>query len=132
MKVIPHDHNVCETYSDYEQYACFNSHKLADEFLNEAVSIDQYVEVEYNGKKIYRKCVARNGVNRDEVSLGARTRKILGVKTNDNVKISDSTWLKYQMHNCDASIKVAFVIAIVGLLCTVISTVIDVIYLFTE
>lgn len=125
MKVIAHDIKVCEKYPDYEQYACFNSYQLSDEFLKEKISLDQYVVIETHGKKIFRKCIARAGVCHNEVSLGARTRRELCVKVGDDVNISHTTWLKYRLHNSDTSVKLAFVLALLGVLCSIFSTIND-------
>ena len=127
MTVIEHDVSVCEKYADYEQYACFNSYwlagKLSNESLQQNYDIDRYVKIECNGKKMYRKCIAHRVVCSQEVSLGCRTRRLLGVKEGEEVNVSSSTWFQYHFHNSDKAVKVAFIMALISFLCTIISTI---------
>lgn len=123
MKVRAHDISVCETYSDYEQYACFNSYWIAGELPGDDFYFDRYVRIECNGKKMYRKCIAHRVVCSQEVSLGCRTRRLLGVKEGEEVNVSSSTWFQYHFHNSDKAVKVAFIMALISFLCTIISTI---------
>ena len=135
--LVKHKKEIYDSVPDYEQYAYLYSKTLSSEvFDKDEMSIDQYVKIEYKGKKIYRKCAAKAGLRSDEVSLGNRSIKELGIENKINkagdvgVCVTKSNWFMYQMFNGDKSLKMAFVFTIFSLICTVFSSLKDIIELF--
>lgn len=136
MKVVRfHDSQVCQTVQDYEQYAYVYSKTISEEiYHDDDVSIDQYVKITRCSKTIYRKCAARKGVKSNEISLGNRSIKELGLKRKDlgveKVCISKSNWFLYHFYNSDVSFRMLFIIALIGLISSLASLLNDIISLF--
>ena len=136
-RLIKHRKEIYENVPDYEQYAYLYSKTFSSEVFDEDdLCIDQYVMIEYGNRRIYRKCAAKSGICSGEISLGNRSIRELGI---DNkiyqtgkikVKMSKSNWFMYQMFNGDKSLKMVFIIGIFSLLCTIFSTLKDIIELF--
>ena len=132
-----HDAQICQNNQDYEQYAFLYSKSIAEEvFCNEELSIDAYVKISYGALTIYRKCAAWRTVKSGEISLGNRSIRELGLKNAQlgkvHVTVKKSNWFAYQLHNSDISLKVSFIVLLIGLFCSVFSTIKDIIELFTR
>lgn len=136
--VIIHDAQVYANVPDYEQYAYVYSKTLSSEvFADVDMAIDQYVMIGYQGKKIYRKCAARCGVKSDEISLGNRSIRELGLKRTElngvaKVQMSRCNWFQYQFNNSDSSLKASFVIVLIGLMCSIFSTIKDLVEILCD
>ena len=132
-----HDSQICQNNQDYEQCAFLYSKSIAEEvFCNDELSIDAYVKIINGSHAIYRKCAAWRTVKADEVSLGNRSIRELGLKNAQlgkvHVTVKKSNWFAYQLHNSDISLKVSFIVLLIGLFCSVFSTIKDIIELFTK
>lgn len=129
-----HDRQILLANPDYEQFAYLYSKSISDEvFADEDQHIDKYVVIQYRKKKIYRKCAAYRTVLSNEISLGNRSIRELGLKSKDlgtkEVEVRKSNWFTYQFNNSDISQRMAFIIALVGLACAIFSTCKDIIEL---
>lgn len=97
-------------------------------------TIDRYVKICYNGKKVYRKCIAKAGYNSDEIGLSTRTRKELGVATikgsSPVVCVKSTSFIDYFLFNSDKHIKYTAWIGLFGFIFTFVSSVISIISLF--
>jgi len=113
---------------EHEQYALINSVRMAalfgdDESVAET-DLDRYVKIvscENKKRKIYRKCSARYGINKDEVALGVRTQKELGCEADSKVKVSRTCWFNYYWRNSNKYLKFTFILAILGAICGIVS-----------
>lgn len=132
MKTVRfHDSFICQNVPDYEQYAYMYSKSVAEAiFQNDDFALDQYVKIQSNTKTIYRKCAAWRTIKKNEISLGNRSIRELGFKSEDlgysKVEVTKSNWLSYQIHNSDRSQKAAFLLALIGFICAVLSSLKDI------
>lgn len=127
-----HDPLIVQKVQDYEQYAFLYSKSVAEEiFCDEEPYLDKYVRIQYGSRKIYRKCAAFRTVNSNEISLGSRSIKEIGLKSRqlgvEEVEVKKTTWLAYQLYNSDLSQRIAFIIVLIGLFCSIFSTTKDII-----
>lgn len=125
-----HDSIICQNFQDYEQYAFFYSKSLAEEvYHDEDIPIGSYVSIKYGSKVIYRKCAAWRTIGSEELSLGNRSIKELGLSRAqlgvEKVQVNKSNWFAYNFYNSDTSLKMLFYMAILGFFCSVFSTLKD-------
>ena len=95
--------------------------------------MDNYVCIENSeGKKIYRKCRGRNGVNSGEICIGYRSLKELGLNIGNDVNVSPCSWFRY--YGCNSSIneRRQFWLLFVSLMLAVVSGVISLLSLFVN
>jgi hypothetical protein len=126
--VIHHSNDVVKNSSDYNQLACFYSKAFSDIRGLDNSSVDCYVKITnaYGTKTIYRKAIAKTGVRCRGVSISHRSSLELGVSQGDDVYISRSSWLSYNLHNSDRSLKGAFIFAFIGFICAIFSSLKDI------
>lgn len=129
-----HDSQIIRANQDYEQFACLYSKSISNEiFCDDDQHLDKYVKIQYGSNKIYRKCAAFRTVSAKEISLGNRSIRELGLKGNDlgikRVEVRKSNWFAYQLYNSDMSQRIAFIIALAGLVCAFFSTCKDIVEL---
>ena len=69
-----------------------------------------------SGKSIYRLGVARSikGLTKDDINIGYRSRKKLGVKLGDKVTVTKTNWFCYLWHHSESCIKYPFILAVIG------------------
>ena len=121
-----HDSMFCSNVRDYEQYALLYSKTVAEDvFSDDDTNIDQYVRIQYGGKVVFRKCAAWRTVKSGEVALGSRTIRELGLQKAqlgvESVSIQKSNWFMYQFNNSDISLKLTFIIGLLGFVCSILS-----------
>lgn len=78
------------------------------------------------GKKIYRRfrsCKVESG----SVYLGYRSMGELGLEDGDTITVEPTSWWKYYTHNSDSYIKYTVIIAIVGVICSILSCILAII-----
>ena len=127
-----HDNLIVQKIQDYEQYAFLYSKSVAEDiFCEDDQHIENYVKIQYGSNKVYRKCAAFRTVKANEISLGNRTIRELGLQKEQlgiqKLEVKKMNWFAYQLHNSDLSQRVAFIIVLVGLLCSIFSTSKDII-----
>ena len=121
-----HDPKFCSNVQDYEQYALLYSKTVAEDvFSDDDTNVDQYVRLQYGGKVIFRKCAAWRTVKSSEITLGNRTIRELGLQKAhlgvESVQIQKSNWFSYQFNNSDISLKLTFIIGLLGFVCSILS-----------
>lgn len=130
---ILHNAQIYQNIQDYEQYAYVYSKVLSERVFDDDddLSIDQYVKITNvdTGKAIYRKCAAKNGIKKEEISLGNRSLRELGIKipSPHSVIVRKSNWFSYMWHNSDASFRFTFYFTLLALACSIISLLVDLI-----
>ena len=140
MKTIVNeiDYNLVANIDNYERYLYLypkDYEKITGCSINDAYSnkktnlIEGFLKIT-NGssKKIYRR-FRGCGVPSGSVYLGYRSMCELGLSDGDTITVEPTSWWKYYMHNSDTYVKKTVRIAIVGLLCTVVSMVLSIIQL---
>lgn len=126
--VIHHSNDIVKSCPDYNQLACFYSKTVSGIRGLDNSSVDYYVKITnmYGTKSIYRKVLAAKGVSSNDVSISQRSSFELGVSQGEVVYISRSSWLHYNLHNSDRSLKGAFILAFIGFICAIFSSLKDI------
>lgn len=131
--VIEIDNEFVQSIWDYEHYALVYSKELTNLFENGTVDaksfddlrLDRFVElknIENPKKRVFRKCMARNGIAANQIAIGCRTAKELGVKQGQGaVYIQKAKWYQYHWFNSEKFVKVGFVMTLLSLLCGILS-----------
>lgn len=145
FSVVHQDGDFVESNKDYEQFALLYSKTFADVHNDKEDesstyynlfddTFSKYVRILSEKKSIIRKCSARNGIKSNEVALGHRTIKELGLSdSNKNlVAVEPSNFIAYYLKNSDKYIKFTAWSGLVALVLTFVSFVITILSLFIE
>ncbi len=127
-----HHPEILDKTQEYEQLVYVYSKTIATQvFEPDDLSIDQYIRIKSSKNTIYRKCSAYRSVKSGEITLGNRSLRELGFnKRNEldgaTVEITKSNWLCYQYFNSDRSLRATFILAALGLICSIASLIFSV------
>lgn len=146
FNVVRQDGDFVKGNKDFEQFALLYSKTLADvhnDDKEEGVlplvnlfddTFSKYVRISFEKKSIIRKCSARNGIKSNEVALGHRTIKELGVRNinKDPVNVEPSNFIAYYLKNSDKYVKLTAWSGLVAFVLTVVSSVITILSLLVE
>ena len=110
-------------HKDFKKITGFS---IKDAYLqNKTELIEGFLVItNMDGKKIYRRYRGCH-VNSDKVYLGYRSMCELGLNDGDKIFVEPTSWLKYFLNNSDTYVRTTVKIAIFGLACTVLSTLVS-------
>lgn len=129
---------------DFEQYALLYSKGLQklfeesndkgidnqdEEEMQEPQAFGKYVKINNNGKVIYRKCRAECHIRREEVGLGIRTQKELGIGSNTKnpkVILKKAFFISFYLCNSDKYVALTAWLAVTGFFLSLLSLIISV------
>ena len=117
------DQRFIEKYKDYEKYVALTPQSLSTvsgwENKDQIPFYDSeaLLKITFDKTSIYRKGVGytAEGFNGNEIMIGYRSRKILGVDdtTDFSVNVSKTCWFAYLWHHFDSAIRWPFRIAVI-------------------
>lgn len=133
------DFEFVQMHNDFEGYVLVYSKALGKiqdgENLGDVAgnndALEGLVRIKHNCKCVYRKCIAHKGIKANEVALGYRSRKKLGLE-NDNmgyVNVMPTNWFCYLWNHYQSVIKWPFRISFVSLTITTVGAIITILTL---
>lgn len=144
FSVVYQDKDFVGTNKDFEQFALLYSKTFAGVNNGEKEektsvfanlyddSFSKYVRISFDKRSIIRKCSARNGIKSNQVALGNRTIKELGISdvANNRVIIEPANFIVYYLENSDKYVKFTAWSGLVAFVLTLVSSIITILSLF--
>lgn len=135
LTVIEMDKEFVKSTREFEQYALCYSKAMSKLFQDEdsgpesfqELDLERFVVLEnpQTNKRVFRKSAARNGVKSNQIAIGYRTQKEIGVKNGEKITVGRANWIQYYWHNSVLYEKAMFFFAFISLLCGVLSLIIQ-------
>ena len=135
LAVIDMDTEFVKNTREFEQYALCYSKAMAELFQEKAASPESPIQLDLERfvvlvnsktkKRVYRRSSSRNGVKSNQIAIGYRTQKELGVKSGEKVAVGRASWIQYYWYNSVIYEKTMFFFAVISLLCGILSLIIQ-------